>query len=60
MAASDYVIFFLLAGVLVVLIWGVFNMLTGKNPQRSNQLMMLRVTLQGIVILLVGLFLAKG
>jgi hypothetical protein len=58
MGVVDYLILALMAGVLVVLMAGVYQMLTGKNPRRSNQLMVWRVALQAVVILLAGLFLA--
>lgn len=60
MGIADYIILFLLAAVLVVLIMGFVTMLRGKDPRRSNRLMVWRVTLQGLVILLAALFLAKS
>ena len=58
MSVIDSILGLMLA-TLVVLLMGVFQMLRGNDPRRSNRLMMWRVTLQGMVILLVGLFLAK-
>jgi len=39
-----------------VLLFGVFNMAKGGNPQRSNKLMQLRVWIQGIALLLFVIF----
>lgn len=59
MSAGDYIILALLGGVVVVLLAGVVNMMRGGDPRTSNKLMVLRVTLQGLVILLVALFMMK-
>lgn len=55
----DYVILFLIFGVVIALVAGVITMLRGNNPQRSNRMMMWRVILQGAVLVLCGLFLAS-
>lgn len=41
--------------VALVLIRGLFNMLKGNDPNKSNKLMQLRVLLQGIAIVLIML-----
>ncbi len=41
--------------VVLVLIRGLFNMLQGKDANRSNKLMQLRVMLQAIAIVLIML-----
>ena len=38
-----------------VLLFGVFNMAKGGNPQRSNKLMQARVIMQGIALLILAL-----
>ena len=42
--------------VVVVLGFGVVQMIRGGNPRRSNKLMQSRVILQGIALLLFALF----
>ncbi len=59
MSAIDYIILALMAAVLVVLVMGVIQMMRGNDPARSNRLMMWRVVLQGAIILLLAVFLAK-
>jgi hypothetical protein len=59
MSVIDYIILALLIAVLAVLLAGVWNMMRGGNPRTSNRLMVWRVALQGLVILLAALFLAK-
>lgn len=39
-----------------VLLYGVFNMAKGGNPQRSNKLMQTRVVMQGVALLLFVIF----
>jgi hypothetical protein len=39
-----------------VLLFGVFNMAKGGNPQRSNKLMQMRVIIQGVALLLFVIF----
>ena len=41
--------------VVLVLIRGLFNMLKGKDPNKSNKLMQMRVLLQAIAIVLIML-----
>jgi hypothetical protein len=47
--------------VAIVLLLGLWNMMRGGSPNRSQQLMRLRVTLQfiAIIILMAGLWLAQ-
>jgi len=56
----DYVILLLMAAVLAVLLAGVVQMFSGRDPRKSNRLMVWRVTLQGLVVLLLVAFLARG
>lgn len=41
--------------VVLVLIRGLFTMLKGNNPNRSNKLMQLRIFLQAIAVILIML-----
>lgn len=50
----------LMVAVVGVLGMGIIVMIQGKNPARSNQLMMWRVGLQGVAVALLGiLFMIK-
>jgi hypothetical protein len=44
-----------LLGVLTVLGFGVFSLLRGGNPRRSNKLMQARVLMQGLALLLLAI-----
>ncbi len=44
-----------LLGVLVVLGMGIFGLVRGGDPRRSNKLMQSRVILQGLALLLLAL-----
>ena len=44
-----------LVGVLVVLGFGVATMLKGGNPRRSNKLMQMRVVMQAVALVVLGL-----
>jgi len=44
-----------MAGVLIVLLFGVATMLRGGNPRRSNKLMQMRVIMQGLALLLLAI-----
>lgn len=48
--------------VLVVLIWGILNMLRGNSPNLSQKLMRWRVGLQflAIIVIMVTVYLARG
>lgn len=50
-----YLIPIVMVATLGVLIYGVFGMMQGAAPQRSNRLMISRVVLQGSAILLLVL-----
>lgn len=50
----------LMAAVVVVLVMGIWQMARGRDPQKSNRLMVWRVGLQGLAVLLLGvMFLTK-
>jgi NADH:ubiquinone oxidoreductase subunit 6 (subunit J) len=49
-----------LAGVLVVLGFGVATMLRGGNPRRSNKLMQARVIMQALALFLLAALMLLG
>jgi Hypoxia induced protein conserved region len=49
-----------MAGVLVVLGFGVATMIRGGNPRRSNKLMQARVIMQGLALLLLAALMLLG
>ncbi len=49
-----------LAGVLVVLGFGVVTMLRGGNPRRSNKLMQARVIMQALALFLLAALMLLG
>jgi hypothetical protein len=49
-----------MAGVLLVLVFGVVTMLRGGNPRRSNKLMQARVVMQGLALLLLAILMLLG
>jgi hypothetical protein len=50
---SDTVVFVALVGVFIVLVFGLWNMLRGGSPSRSQNLMRWRVGLQFLAIIVV-------
>jgi hypothetical protein len=61
MNAYDYLVVLAVGSVAVVLLLGLWNMLRGGSPNRSQTLMRWRVILQfaAIVIMLIGLWLVQ-
>ena len=57
MGSGTFLITLATGAVAVVLILGLANMLRGGSPSRSQNLMRLRVVLQGVAILLILLVL---
>ncbi len=55
MSIMSFFITFALVATLITLILGVYTMFKGDKGERSNALMQLRVGLQGVAILLLGL-----
>jgi len=56
MSTVTYILAIIVMGVVaLVLIRGLFNMMKGGDPNRSNKLMQLRVLLQAIAVLLIML-----
>jgi heme/copper-type cytochrome/quinol oxidase subunit 4 len=57
----NYVSFFAVAAVAVVLVLGLFNMMRGNSPSRSQTFMRWRVMLQfvAIIVLMGALWLAQ-
>ncbi|MBA5806002.1 twin transmembrane helix small protein [Rhizobium changzhiense] len=54
MSTVTYVLAIIVMGVVaLVLIRGLFNMMKGGDPNRSNKLMQLRVLLQAIAVILI-------
>jgi hypothetical protein len=49
-----------MAGVLIVLLFGIATMLRGGNPRRSNKLMQARVVMQGLALLLLAILMLLG
>ena len=49
-----------LVGVLVALGVGVATMLKGGNPRRSNKMMQMRVVMQAVALLVLGLLMAMA
>ncbi|MGA8758258.1 MAG: twin transmembrane helix small protein [Stellaceae bacterium] len=49
-----------LAGVLIVLGFGVATMLRGGNPRRSNKLMQARVIMQALALFLLAALMLLG
>ncbi|MDV4183400.1 twin transmembrane helix small protein [Rhizobium brockwellii] len=63
MSTVTYILAIIVMGVVaLVLIRGLFNMMKGGDPNRSNKLMQLRVLLQAIavVLIMVTLWLTGG
>ncbi|MGO4139183.1 MULTISPECIES: twin transmembrane helix small protein [Rhizobium] len=63
MSTVTYILAIIVMGlVALVLIRGLFNMMKGGDPNRSNKLMQLRVLLQAIavVLIMVTLWLTGG
>jgi heme/copper-type cytochrome/quinol oxidase subunit 2 len=56
MSTVTYILAIIVMGVVaLVLIRGLFNMMKGGDPNRSNKLMQLRVLLQAIAVILIML-----
>ncbi|MGO7157388.1 twin transmembrane helix small protein [Rhizobium leguminosarum] len=56
MSTVTYILAIIVMGVVaLVLIRGLFNMMKGGDPHRSNKLMQLRVLLQAIAVILIML-----
>ena len=56
MSTVTYILAIIVMGVVaLVLIRGLFNMMKGGDPNRSNKLMQLRVLLQAIAVVLIML-----
>ncbi|MBB4442443.1 MULTISPECIES: twin transmembrane helix small protein [Rhizobium] len=54
MSTVTYILAIIVMGVVaLVLIRGLFNMMKGGDPNRSNKLMQLRVLLQAIAVVLI-------
>ncbi|MBY5592299.1 twin transmembrane helix small protein [Rhizobium leguminosarum] len=54
MSTVTYILAIIVMGfVALVLIRGLFNMMKGGDPNRSNKLMQLRVLLQAIAVILI-------
>ncbi|MBY3186322.1 twin transmembrane helix small protein [Rhizobium laguerreae] len=54
MSTVTYILATIVMGVVaLVLIRGLFNMMKGGDPNRSNKLMQLRVLLQAIAVILI-------
>ncbi|ACS58094.1 MULTISPECIES: twin transmembrane helix small protein [Rhizobium] len=54
MSTVTYILAIIVMGVVaLVLIRGLFNMMKGGDPNRSNKLMQLRVLLQAIAVILI-------
>ncbi|MGO7635715.1 twin transmembrane helix small protein [Rhizobium leguminosarum] len=54
MSTVTYILAIIVIGlVALVLIRGLFNMMKGGDPNRSNKLMQLRVLLQAIAVILI-------
>ena len=54
MSTVTYILALIVMGlVALVLIRGLFNMMKGGDPNRSNKLMQLRVLLQAIAVILI-------
>ncbi|MBN9987424.1 twin transmembrane helix small protein [Rhizobium laguerreae] len=54
MSTVTYILAIIVMGVVaLVLIGGLFNMMKGGDPNRSNKLMQLRVLLQAIAVILI-------
>lgn len=49
-----------MAGVLIVLAAGLFQMFRGGDPRRSNKLMQARVIMQGLALLLLAILMLLG
>ena len=57
MASGNFIVTIAVCAVAVVLLLGLANMLRGGSPNRSQNLMRLRVVLQAVAILLIVLVL---
>jgi hypothetical protein len=57
MDPSSFIVILATAAVFVVLVLGLVNMLRGGSPNRSQNLMRLRVILQAVAILVIMLVL---
>lgn len=56
MSTVTYILAIIVMGIVaLVLIRGLFNMMKGGDPNRSNKLMQLRVLLQAIAVVLIML-----
>jgi hypothetical protein len=56
MSTVTYILAIIVMGVVaLVLVRGLFNMMKGGDPNRSNKLMQLRVLLQAIAVILIRL-----